>query len=87
MNTFYSSVFSLKNCHLAACFSLLLATGCEEVSRTYNSGLDQLPALFSDDFSGPDLAPAWKTTGDGAKLENGTLVVEGLHNHPVWLTT
>jgi len=87
MKSILSSFTSLKLSPLTGLFSLVFVAGCDEVPRTYNSGLDQIPALFSDNFSGPNLSQAWKTTGDGATVENGTLVVEGLHNHPVWLTT
>ena len=58
---------------------------CEEVPRTYSSaGPAQL--LFADRFDGPALGPAWKTTGPGATIEAGELVVAGLRNHPLWLT-
>lgn len=62
-----------------------LSAGCEELPRTYSSaGPAQL--LFTDRFDGPELAPAWKSTGPGATIEAGELVVQNLRNHPLWLT-
>lgn len=68
-----------------ACAPLLLLLACDELPRTYSSaGPAQL--LFADRFDGSELGPAWKSTGPGARIEAGQLVVEGLRNHPLWLT-
>ncbi len=67
----------------------LLAAACGdlfvEVPRTYSSA-GNAETLFRDDFSGPALGPQWKSTGPGAAVVDGALVVENLHNHPLWLT-
>jgi hypothetical protein len=65
--------------------------GCEELPRTYDTlqrgdgGEGDVP-VFTDEFERTSLGEHWRTTGDGVRLDGGTLVVEGLHNHPVWLT-
>lgn len=56
-----------------------------EVPRTYSSA-GNATVVFSDDFSAPQLGPMWHTTGPGAAIVDGALVVENLRNHPVWLT-
>jgi hypothetical protein len=41
---------------------------------------------YSDDFARSQLGPDWLATDPGAaKIEQGELVVERAHNHPVWL--
>jgi hypothetical protein len=69
---------------LALALALLLAA-CEEVPRTYSSA-GPARLLFTDRFDEPALGPAWTTTGPGARVESGELVVENLRNHPVWLS-
>ncbi len=66
--------------------SLLACDLFTEVPRTYSSAGNATP-IFRDDFSSPTLGPAWRTTGPGAAIVDGALVLENLHNHPVWLTT
>lgn len=65
--------------------ALALLLACEEVPRTYSSA-GPARLIFADDFSGPALSPSWLTTGPGARVEGGELRVQGLRNHPVWLT-
>ncbi|MBK8266093.1 MAG: hypothetical protein IPK80_32780 [Nannocystis sp.] len=72
--------------HRASLLALLLALACEEQPRTYSAHAAARPPLFRDDFESPTLGPAWRTTGAGARIEAGALRVEGLQNHPVWLT-
>jgi len=77
------------------CILLLAAvvlTACEavegfftEVPRTYSSA-GNLRRVFADDFSRAELGPDWLLTGPGARIVDGALEVEGLRNHPVWLT-
>lgn len=73
----------------APLLSLLLQTSAcglfTEVPRTYSSAGNATP-IFRDDFSAAALGPAWHTTGPGAAIVDGALVLENLHNHPVWLT-
>lgn len=71
---------------------VVLATACEtvdgfftEVPRTYSSA-GNVRRIFADDFSRPELGANWRVTGPGARIVDGALEVEGLHNHPVWLT-
>lgn len=68
---------------------LLALTGCgdlwTEVPRTYSSA-GTATTLFRDDFSAATLGPQWKSTGPGASVVDGALVVENLRNHPLWLT-
>jgi len=67
----------------------LLTLACDlftEVPRTYSSA-SNATAIFRDDFAGPELGPAWRSTGPGAAIVDGALVVENLHNHPLWLAT
>jgi len=40
---------------------------------------------FSDNFERADLGDAWRTTGNGWRIENGALRGEMAHNHPLWL--
>jgi hypothetical protein len=56
-----------------------------EVPRSYSSA-GNATVLFRDDFSTPTLDPAWHPTGPGAAIVDGALVLENLHNHPLWLT-
>ncbi|MEM9461340.1 MAG: hypothetical protein AAGF11_44660 [Myxococcota bacterium] len=60
--------------------------GCEEVPRTYSTRAEDGVVLFSDDFERDTLGPQWAPSGPGAAIERGVLKVEGLQNHPVWLT-
>lgn len=73
--------------HLA--LPLLALTACDawfaEVPRTYSSA-GSATFVFSDDFSAPQLGPSWKATGPGARIVDGVLEVEDLHNHPLWLS-
>ncbi|MBL9104299.1 MAG: hypothetical protein JNL82_25360 [Myxococcales bacterium] len=64
---------------------LLAACGAfTEVPRTYSSA-GNAAVLYSDDFSGAQLGEHWRPTGPGARLVDGALEVENLHNHPLWL--
>lgn len=65
---------------------VLAASACEEVPRSFSVGPAGAEPLFSDRFERSKLGPSWRTTGPGARLEHGRLVLEGLENHPVWLT-
>jgi hypothetical protein len=71
---------------LAALALALAASACAEEPRTYSTPGAEATPIFRDDFDRADLGERWRTTGPGWALEGGELVVEGLHNHPVWLT-
>jgi hypothetical protein len=44
------------------------------------------PGPYEDSFSGSALGAAWRPTDPvAARVEGGALVLEGAHNHPVWL--
>jgi hypothetical protein len=49
------------------------------------SGDKPLGGGFSDDFDRAALGSDWRTTGPGAYLQDGKLVLARLHNHTVWL--
>ncbi len=68
-----------------ACVLACALAGAEE-PRTYSTPGTEATPIFSDNFDRDELGGAWRTTGEGARIEEGALVVEGLHNHPVWLT-
>jgi len=68
------------------CALALALPACEELPRTYSTQAATLTPLYRDDFDGPELAAVWRSTGEGARVEDGALVVEGLRNHPLWLT-
>lgn len=61
------------------------SAGCEEVPRTYSTRASTGEVIFTDDFERDALGEHWHATGEGARIENGVLVVEGLQNHPLWL--
>ena len=74
---------------LAATTLLIIGSGagaCEEVPRTFSSAGAESEALFIERFDDAELGPDWAPTGEGARVEDGALVVEGLRNHPLWLT-
>lgn len=68
--------------------ALLLAplVGCKEVPRTYSTSSGDARVIFKDDFNRGVLGKDWHSTGAGVKMERGALHLDGLRNHPVWLT-
>lgn len=72
-------------CRVLAVAAFAIAPGC-----TCTDVAPAAPAItspWSDDFDRSTLGPDWKATDESAyKLENGELVVQKAHNHPVWLT-
>lgn len=44
-----------------------------------------LSAPWSDDFDRASLGDDWSNTGGPYRIENGALVFEKAHNHPLWL--
>ncbi len=69
----------------AAAWLGLAAAGCAEEPRTYSTRAAQGEVIFSDDFERQELGEAWAPTGEGARIEQGVLQVQGLQNHPLWL--
>ncbi|HFE45682.1 MAG TPA: hypothetical protein ENJ18_09350 [Nannocystis exedens] len=61
------------------------APACAEEPRTYSTPGAEATPIFSENFDGDALSDNWRITGKGAQVDSGTLLVEGLHNHPVWL--
>lgn len=54
-----------------------------------SSGASSDPVLkhqFHDDFSRTSLGPAYRTTSNAFRIEDGRLCVKGARNHPAWLT-
>lgn len=74
------------NARLRLAAAALAASACAEEPRTYSTPGAEATPIFRDDFDRADLGERWRPTGPGWALEGGELVVEGLHNHPVWLT-
>jgi hypothetical protein len=56
------------------------ATGCK-VERQPEGG------PFADDFAGPAIAAAWKSTGGNYRIVDGALVIDHAYNHPLWLSS
>jgi hypothetical protein len=54
--------------------------GCRVQDETITSA-----APFSDTFDRTDLGPAWRDTGDAARIVAGALTVRNAYNHPTWL--
>jgi hypothetical protein len=49
--------------------------------------LDATPTPFSDSFGRDTLGGMWNLTDPGeARIDNGAVLVQNGHNHPVWLT-
>jgi len=63
----------------------LLAAGCEEQPRLYSTRAAEGEIIFRDAFEEGRLGTHWHPTGEGARVEDGMLVIEGLQNHPLWL--
>jgi len=70
----------------ALCALVCAGSACAEEPRKYSTPGAGATPIFSDNFDGDTLHESWKITGDGARVDAGSLLVEGLHNHPVWLT-
>ena len=60
------------------CLALLLAA-CKEPEAP------AITAPWKDDFQRVELGPDYKATGEGFKIVDGKLFVQGGHNHPLWL--
>ena len=76
----------MVNTLLKRCLGVaVLFAGCEEQPRLYSTRAAQGEVIFREAFDGGSLGPHWKPTGDGARIENDMLVVEGVKNHPLWL--
>lgn len=65
----------------------LAATACQEIPRTYSTAFAPGRQLYADDFNREALGDDWNPTGDGARIEDGHLVIDGVKNHPLWLRT
>lgn len=72
---------------LALALSLGGVSACTEVPRTYSTAFAPGREIVRDDFERDELGEQWFLSGDGVKIEDGHLVVEGAKNHPAWLTT
>lgn len=59
--------------------------GCTEQPRTYSTRAAEGEVIFSDDFERDSLGDPWAPSGEGARIENGVLHLQGLRNHPLWL--
>ncbi len=63
----------------------LLGSACEEQPRLYSTRAAAGAVIFREDFDAAQLGPRWQTTGEGARVDDGMLVVDGIRNHPLWL--
>lgn len=68
----------IESAFVLAC--VVSSLGCTPQGDPVISG-----APFTDDFSRPDLGPAWSNTGGGWRIVDGALQIEGARNHPLWL--
>jgi len=68
-----------ESMRLCACLALL-AAGCTIEKRPEGKP-------YSDDFERADPGPSWKNTGASYRIDKGELVINGAHNHPLWLTS
>jgi hypothetical protein len=46
---------------------------------------DKLTGTWSDDFNRAELGSDWNNTGGPYRIDNGALVFQMAHNHPLWL--
>jgi hypothetical protein len=44
-------------------------------------------SAFADDFAGPALAKAWRSTGANYRIDEGALAIDHAYNHPLWLSS
>lgn len=68
----------------ALALAALAACACEEQTRLYSTRAAQGRVILRESFD-QGLGERWRPTGDGARVRDGMLVVEGLENHPLWL--
>jgi hypothetical protein len=62
------------------------AAGGEGFAPVAAAAPEPAPGPFSDDFERTQLGPDWAATDPSAvSLQQGAVVVQGAHNHPVWL--
>jgi len=73
-------------CSIGLIGVILGMQGCQELPRTYSTRARDATVLVRDDFEREGLGEAWRTTGSGVGIERGHLRVEGVRNHPCWLT-
>ncbi|MGH1348522.1 MAG: hypothetical protein ACRBN8_43650 [Nannocystales bacterium] len=64
---------------------IVTAVGCEEQPRLYSTRAATGEVILREDFDRDELGERWHATGEGARIENGLLVVDGVRNHPLWL--
>lgn len=64
---------------------VLSALGCEEQPRLYSTRAAQGEIIFREEFDRAELGERWHSTGEGVRIHNGMLVVDGIRNHPLWL--
>lgn len=65
--------------------ALLHFAGCDEQPRLYSTRAATGKVILREEFDRAELGPRWQSTGEGARIENGLLVVDGIRNHPLWL--
>lgn len=75
----------IRNVLRGPLLALAVGAGCTEVPRNYSTRAAQGEVIFSDAFDRDELGPRWLATGDGARIEDGVLIVSEIRNHPLWL--
>jgi len=77
----------VKSSIAPACVVLLslTAVSCEEQPRLYSTRAAQGEVILREEFDREELGERWHATGEGARIDNGLLVVDGVRNHPLWL--
>lgn len=69
----------------SAALLILTASGCEEQPRLYSTRAAEGEVILREEFDRTELGDRWHSTGDGARIDDGLLVVDGVRNHPLWL--
>ena len=64
---------------------LAAVAACEEEPRLYSTRASEGEVIFRDAFEDAQLGTHWHPTGEGARVQGGMLIIEGLQNHPLWL--
>ncbi|HEY1691588.1 MAG TPA: hypothetical protein VGG39_05485 [Polyangiaceae bacterium] len=68
-----------------ACGAALALVAVSSCTKGETHAEPVLTAPWSDDFDRADLGADWNDTGGPYRIENGALVFEKAHNHPLWL--
>lgn len=76
--------------HIVVCTPLADGLACTERPPTFSTDPQRADRIVvRDDFASPRLADHWHQTGSPSSIsiDRGTLYIEKLYNHPLWLST